>query len=53
MKWREENKIDSILDCMPDPYFTKNYPYWMNGVDKKGQPGVLLITYFDNDTFCT
>lgn len=40
MKWRKENKIDSLLD-EPQPYFhliKKAYPHFMHFFDKEGHP---------------
>jgi len=42
VQWRKEVQIDKLLSSMPEEYFKKNFPYWLNGVDLKGRP-VLCI----------
>lgn len=39
------NKIDLLLQGSPDSFYSKNYQYWLNGVDRKGQPGKKLAIF--------
>lgn len=43
MKWRSENKIDKLLGAELDPALSVNFPYFLDGLDKKGRPGLLKI----------
>jgi hypothetical protein len=38
-------KIDELLSSSPDEYFTKNFPYWLNGIDLQGRPGEYIILF--------
>lgn len=39
MQWRIDNKIDSVLEAGVDAALLEQFPYYVDGVDKKGRPG--------------
>jgi hypothetical protein len=48
MKWRTENKIGAILDQGLDPDLKEKFPYFIDGVDKRGRP-IVTLPYGDWD----
>lgn len=43
MQWRVDNKVDKLLNAELDPALSVNFPYFLDGVDKKGRPGILKV----------
>lgn len=39
MQWREENKIEAILESGLDPEMVKQFPFHYDAVDKEGGLG--------------
>lgn len=40
--WREENNVDRVLEVQFDCYFQKEFPYYINGIDKHSNPCLVV-----------
>ncbi len=50
MQWRTENKVDRLLGTELDPALSVNFPYFLDGLDKKRRPGLLRIVVMNTNT---
>lgn len=41
MQWRIDNKIDRLISSEIDTVLFDKFPYYMDGVDKRGRPGLV------------
>jgi len=42
LQWRKERNADEAANAKPHPFFAENYPYFVPGTNKLGQPVVLI-----------